>query len=418
MSADPDVVIVGAGAAGVGAARRLAGSGLTTLLLEASSRVGGRAWTLETSTSQTRGLPLDLGCEWLHSADRNPWTRIAEDSGFAVERRAPSWHRQFRDLGFPKADQEAADAAFDAWRERLAEAPPASDRASDALDPGSRWNGFIDAISGYLNGVATDQVSVADYLAYDDASTGGNWRLPRGYGTLVAASLPAGVALRCATPVERIDLKGRGVSVATPSGEVRASAAIITVSTTVLSGGAIRFPPALAPWLDAAAQLPLGRNEKVFLEILDDGPFEPDTHVMGAPNDPSAGAYMIRSCGWPVIEGFFGGAGAEIVEREGPAAGFAFATDELAALFGSAVRSKLRPLAVTAWGRMARIGGAYSHALPGFSAARAELARPFGDRLFFAGEATDPRDYSTAHGAYASGVRAAGEVLAALGPGT
>jgi len=220
--------------------------------------------------------------------------------------------------------------------------------------------------------------------------------------------------LRVATPVGEIDLAGRGVRLATPAGDLRARAAIVTVSTAVLAGGAIRLPSALAPWLEAAARLPLGRNEKVFLEILDDGPFEPDTHVMGTPNDARAGAYMIRSRGWPVIEGFFGGAGAEIVEREGPAAGFAFATDELAALFGSAVRAKLRPLVATAWGRTTRIGGAYSHALPGFSTARAALARPFEDRLFFAGEATDPTDYSTAHGAYTSGARAAGEVLAAL----
>ena len=182
---------------------------------------------------------------------------------------------------------------------------------------------------------------------------------------------------------------------------------IVTVSTAVLAGGAIRLPPALEPWREAAARLPLGRNEKVFLEILGDGPFEPDTHVMGSPHDARTGAYMIRSFGWPVIEGFFGGAGAEIIELEGPAAGFAHATDELAALFGSAVRQTLRPLVATAWSRTTRIGGAYSHALPGCAAARADLARPFDDRVFFAGEATDPRDYSTAHGAYASGVRAA-----------
>jgi len=66
------------------------------------------------------------------------------------------------------------------------------------------------------------------------------------------------------------------------------------------------------------------------------------------------------------------------------------------------------------WSRMSRIGGAYSYALPGHAAARAALARPFEQRLFFAGEATSPQDFSTAHGAHDSGVRAAEEALAAL----
>ncbi|RBP12003.1 monoamine oxidase [Roseiarcus fermentans] len=409
MVADPDVVIIGAGAAGVGAARRLADSGFSVAILEASARIGGRAFT-----EVIAGLPLDLGCEWLHSATRNPWTRIAEACGFAVDRRAPAWDRQHRDLGFPKADQRAADLAFAAWSRRLAKSPPDSDCAADALPSGDPWNGYIEAIAGYLNGAALKDLSVADYLAYEDAAGGGNWRLPSGYGTLVAASLPRGVALRCATPVEALALAGRGVALSTPSGDIFARAVIVTVSTAVLSSGAIRLPPALAPWLDAAARLPLGRNEKVFLEILGDGPFEPDSHVMGRPCDARTGAYMIRSFGWPVIEGFFGGAGAEILEREGPAAGFAFATDELAGLFGSDVRAKLRPLVATGWSRMTRIGGGYSHALPGSAAARQDLARPFEDRVFFAGEATDPSDYSTAHGACASGVRAAEEALAAL----
>ncbi len=95
MSTEYDVIIIGAGAAGVGAARRLAGTSLSTLLIEASGRVGGRAFTQNIS-----GMPLDLGCGWLHSAERNPWTQIAEVSGFKVERGTPAWREQYRDLGF------------------------------------------------------------------------------------------------------------------------------------------------------------------------------------------------------------------------------------------------------------------------------------------------------------------------------
>jgi monoamine oxidase len=216
------------------------------------------------------------------------------------------------------------------------------------------------------------------------------------------------------TPAEPIDLDAVGVNVATRAGTIRARAAILTVSTAVLAGNAIRLPAALDDWRHAAAVLPLGRNEKIFLEIVGDGPFAPETHVLGNPRDARTGAYYIRPFGWPVIECFFGGDGARIVEESGPAAGFAHAIDQLATLFGSGVRQSLRPLIASGWGRMTWVGGGYSHALPGHVGARRELARPFKQRLFFAGEATHPNDFSTAHGAYDSGRRAAEEAIAAL----
>jgi monoamine oxidase len=409
MSVDFEIVIVGGGAAGIGAARQVAASGRSTLLLEATSRLGGRAWTYDVA-----GLPLDLGCGWLHSADRNPWAGIAEASGFVVDRREPAWGVQHRDLGFSTAEQAAARQAFAAWSERLATMPPASDRAADALVPGCEWNGYLQALSGFLNGAGLERISVADYMAYDAASTGRNWRVPAGYGTLVGASVPSTVALRLSTPAASIDLDALGVTVATRAGAVRARAAILTVSTAVLAGPTIRLPAALDGWRHAAALLPLGRNEKIFLAIVGDSPFAPETHVLGNPRDARTGTYYIRPFGWPVIEGFLGGDGAKIVEACGPAAGFAYAIDQLAGLFGSGVRPRLRPLIASGWSRMTFVGGAYSHALPGHAAARGELARPFENRLFFAGEATHHHDFSTAHGAYESGVRAAQEAIAAL----
>jgi monoamine oxidase len=136
MNKDFDVVIVGGGAAGIGAARELAASGRSALLLEASSRLGGRAWTCEIA-----GQRLDLGCGWLHSGDRNSWTRIAEEAGRVVDRRPPKWGVQYRHLGFSPDEQKAARGAFAAWMERLSVKPPPSDCAADALTPGGEWNG-------------------------------------------------------------------------------------------------------------------------------------------------------------------------------------------------------------------------------------------------------------------------------------
>jgi monoamine oxidase len=409
---DADVAIVGAGAAGVGAARRLAGAGVSPILLEATERVGGRAFTCDIA-----GFSLDLGCGWLHSAERNAWTRIARETGFAVDRRRPAWGTQYRDLGFRPADQAAASRAMAAWERSLTASPPPSDRAADALDADGEWNPYLEAISGYINGAGLNQLSVADYLAYDEAASASNWRVAAGYGALIAASLPRRVDLRLSTPVRSIELGREGVGLTTRIGSVRTRAAIVTVSTAALAGDAIRLPRELDAWRSAAANLPLGRNEKLFLEIAGESPFEPETQALGNPRDRRTGAYYIRPFGRPLIECFFGGVGAGIVEEEGPAAGFAHATDEIAGLFGTSVRRLLRPLVASAWSRATYIGGSYSHALPGCRAARAELARPFEDRIFFAGEATSPVDFSTAHGAHDSGVRAAEEAIAALAAG-
>src|SRR4051812_48172356 len=108
-----DVVIVGGGAAGIGAARRLAQSNYSTLLLEADARLGGRAWT-----SRIAGLDLDLGCGWLHSAERNAWVALAEAAGVPIDRTVPQWGVQYNDLGFPKTEQQAARSAFGSWMQR------------------------------------------------------------------------------------------------------------------------------------------------------------------------------------------------------------------------------------------------------------------------------------------------------------
>jgi monoamine oxidase len=408
MSADIDVVIVGGGAAGIGAARRLAASALSVLLIEAGPRIGGRAWTHKVS-----GLPLDLGCGWLHSGDRNAWSRIAEEMGFAIDRRAPAWGVQYRDLGFTAAEQTAAWQAFETWIQRL-RTPRASDCAADALEPDGPWNAYLQAVSGFISGARLERLSAADYLAYDAAATGENWRVPAGYGSLIAASLPAKTALRLATPAEQIELDPNGVAIMTPGGTIRARAAILTVSTAVLAGDAIKLPSALDPWRQAASLLPLGRDEKLFLEISGESPFESETQVLGDPRDARTGAYYIRPFGRQVIECFVGGEGARAVEEEGPVAGFTYAIDQIAGLFGSDARRKLRPLVASNWCRMTHVGGAYSYALPGHAAARDVLARPFEERLFLAGEATNRRDFSTAHGAHDSGIRAADEAIAAL----
>ncbi|HEX6398210.1 MAG TPA: FAD-dependent oxidoreductase, partial [Steroidobacteraceae bacterium] len=185
-------------------------------------------------------------------------------------------------------------------------------------------------------------------------------------------------------------------------------------STAVLTGASITLPVQLDPWREAAKLLPLGHNEKLFLEIVGDAPFEKETQVLGNPRASCTGSYYLRPLDLPVVECFLGGESAALAQEQGTSAAFAFALDQLSALFGAQIRGKLRPLLASAWGRTVFVGGAYSYAMPGQAGARERLARPFEERLFFAGEATHAEEFSTAHGAHDTGVRAADEVIAAL----
>ena len=404
-----DIVIVGGGAAGIGAARRLAGSQCDTLLIEAAPRLGGRAHTVSVD-----GLALDLGCGWLHSADRNSWAQVATERGMAIDRRPPAWGKQHRDFGFTAREQHDARGALNDWIARLADAPPADDNAASVLPVDRRWHAYIRAMTGFISGVSPDRISAADFTAYDQAATGQNWRVAEGYGALIAGSLPHAAKHRLGTALQRLALAPGSVRLDTTAGTIQARTVIVTVSTAVLVGDTIRWPAEIEPWRDAAYAIPLGRNEKLFLRLAPNAPFEDETQLLGNPNDPATGAYYIRPFGRPVIECFLGGDGAALIAREGQEAGYAHAIAELSALLGSDVRSFLQPVAASDWTRTATIGGGYSCALPGGAAERRRLAAPFENRLFFAGEATSSTDFSTAHGAYASGMRAAEEALAAL----
>ena len=154
--------------------------------------------------------------------------------------------------------------------------------------------------------------------------------------------------------------------------------------------------------------------EKAFLKLATPDEFAVDHRVYGRTDTTDTASYGLRPLGMPVVEAFFGGDLAGRLGAEGPGALGAFAIDELAAVFGSGLRRRLSLAAESAWGVDPLIRGAYSHARVGQAGARAVLAEPVEDRLFFAGEACSPHAFSTAHGAYETGVAAADAALAAL----
>ncbi len=405
LPSEVDVAIIGAGAAGLGAARALQNSGLSVIVLEARDRVGGRGHTIMAAP----GIAFDVGCGWLHSADKNSFVKIAGQLNFEIDQTRPPWREQSFDAGFPLKERLDFIAALDDFYERAEEAAKSGrdSAASSFLEPGNRWNPMIDAISTYVNGSELDSVSVLDMDAYED--TGINWRVRRGYGALMAAyGAPCPLALN--TQVTLIDHSGTRLRIETSQGTVSAGKAIVTVPTNLMADETIRFSPALPAKVDAARGLPLGLADKVMLALDQPDALPKDGNLRGATMRTAMGSFHLRPFGQACIEGYFGGSFARGLEDAGDGALAARAIDEIAALLGNDYRRKLKPLAQSRWAHDRFARGSYSHALPGHAGKRAVLAAPVDGRLFFAGEATSPNFFSTAHGARDSGERAAGEV--------
>ena len=409
LPASVDVVIVGAGAAGLAAARALSGRPLTVAVVEARDRIGGRAWTV-----RFEGEGLDMGCGWLHSADENLLVPQVEASGLTLDRTPPPWQGQAFDHEVTAAEQAEFRAAFDAFDDRIAAAAARGEEgpASTLLEPDCRWNGRMDAISGALNGARFAEVSILDSDAYRD--TGVNYRVREGYGRLIETlGRPVPVVTDC--PVRRIDRSGPVLKLTTDRGMIEARTVIVTVPTDLIARETLKFDPPLPTLIEAAACVPLGLASKMHMTVRGAGDFPADSQLWGRRDTGDTGGYHVRPFGRPMIEGFFGADLARGLEAEGQDGFYAFAVEELVHLLGSDMRKRLAPVVATMWGVDPWAHGAYSHALPGHAGDRKILRAPVEDRIFLAGEATAEAFYGTAHGAWMEGERAAREALAALG---
>lgn len=422
---DFDVAVVGAGAAGIAAARTLRDAGLDCVVLEASGRLGGRAYTDTISL----GAPFDRGASWLHDAENNPLTPIARRQGFTLHEEPGRRRRDILLVGDRPATPEeraAHDAAAYAWEDaaerRAAEGGP-DVALAEVVPRGGPWDATAEHWFGaVISGVEARRASLRDYVA--TAISGQNPQVREGLGTLVARQAD-GLRVVLEAPVEVVRTGGPGgaVELEGPRGRVRARGCIVTVSTGVLAAGAIRFDPALPPAvLDAVAGLPQGLLTKIALRAASPDRLDlPDfgrlgRRVEGEGDRPAS--WVLWPFGRDHAIGFIGGEAAWELAREGPEAADAFARAELARYFGAArVERAFRPGAVvTRWAEDPLFRGAYSHALVGHAPSRAALrdAAIADGRLRFAGEACHERYAGTVGGAWESGVRAARTMAGAL----
>ncbi|HET6521993.1 MAG TPA: NAD(P)/FAD-dependent oxidoreductase, partial [Geminicoccaceae bacterium] len=405
---EPDLIVVGAGAAGLAASKTARSLGLTVTVLEAKRRIGGRAHT----DAETVGVPWDCGAHWLHDAERNPFTRIADALGFAYHRLpAPVRLRRAADGGgwadaFLEAEVQDYYARAFAAVERAGESG-LDVAAAEVIPPHPRLRAMFDSWFAALGGAEPERTSTLDHARY--RNDGANWRVEAGYGALVAR-WGADVPVELGTAVGRIRWGGReGVVVEAPRGTVRARAAIVTASTNVLAAGRIAFdPPLPAATRDALAAVPVGAANKVALAFDRDVFDWPEGGYLRFEHRTlEAIRFEVRPFGRDLAIGYLGGRFAAELEAAGERAMIAFALERLAEAFGAGIRRRLTGAAATGWCGDPDIGGGYSVALPGRAHLRPVLAEPIGERLFLAGEACSLTAYGTVHGAYESGVAAA-----------
>ena len=407
-----DVVIIGAGAAGLAAALEVQRTGRSYCLIEAGPAIGGRART----ERATFGVPVDLGCHWLHSPAQNPFAAAAERFGFRVRKgrqsEAYAWNGKVLD-GTQGAEAEVyVEACFD----RIAVAKTEPDCAVAALFPKpGPWHGLFEDAFLLKQGLPASVASAHDFAAY--VWEGDDWPVVDGLGDLVARTAE-GVRTEVSTQARRIDWGRRdGVRVETDRGTIEARHAIITVSMGVLQSGLIAFDPALPDWArDAIDALPMGSMNKIVVgftrNVFGD---VAQSHWMSSAPDRQAVECVIRPGGENIVVGMLGGAFGKELAGAGAAAMADYLVSALCELFGSSVRDALRPQKLLVdWDANPFTAGCYAVAKPGHADARAILNAPVGDRLHFAGEALHTTYCGDVHGAHFTGIAAARRALASL----
>lgn len=405
---DVDVVVVGAGAAGLAAAKALAKAGRTVTVLEAMDRIGGRAWT-ETTTF---GFPFDRGCAWLHAADRNPFYAEASAAGLRLFKHDMGLDHLYYGRSKAKAEALAAMTAADAaLGAAMASVPPdAGDvlagliERSLATDAATTFGGPMDFA------MDADEISAADFAAAADLDP--NYFTYDGFGSIVAR-WGADVPVELSTPVREIRWDGPGVTVATDRGALRAGKVVVTVSTGVLAHHGIRFTPDLPEAYDEAFDdLPMGLLTKIPLIVEGErfGKRAFDDLLIERRNHHDI-YFLCFPFDLDLMVGFVGGDFAWELECAGEEAAIDFATERLVRTFGAEARKAVKRGAMTNWGAERWTRGAYAAARPGRAGARRVLSRPVAERIYFAGEALAGPLMQTCGGARLSGERVAAAIV-------
>lgn len=417
-----DVIVIGAGVAGLAAARQLSDWGIGVIVLEARDRIGGRVWT-----DRSLGLPLDMGASWIHGIVKNPIADIANQVGAQTVFTDYESLTRYKTDGAPFSDEEdeSLDALFEqfyeqvaVWQEELEGDVPLQ-RGLEMFISNKRFTAegmlnLLYAIVTELEHEYAADISDLSLWEFDqeDEFKGEDVIFPNGYDQIFPA-LSNGLDIRLNHIVREITYSPNGVSIVTDAGVFEGKAAAVTLPLGVLKQGFVRFDPPLPKWkTDALSLLNMGVLNKTYLKF----PrvfWEDESHLIGYVSEEKG-----RWCEWlnlaslldqPILLGFNAGQFGLEIESWSNEEIVASAMQILRTIYGQSIPEPESYL-ITRWGHDPFTLGSYSHiALYGSGADYDSMARPVGT-LFFAGEATNRRYPSTVHGAYLSGLRAAEEI--------
>jgi monoamine oxidase len=411
-----DVVVVGAGAAGIAATRRLTAAGRRVALVEATERVGGRCVT----DTRTFGVPYDRGAHWIHMRDANPLAQLAQRAGVEVY---PAPRGQTLRIGRRNAREGEAEiflAALVRTNRAIAEAARGkADLPCAQVLPKDlgEWRSTVEFVLGpYGCGKDLAEVSAVDLARAAERDIAGFCR--QGFGTLLAR-LAQGLPVQLSTPVTAIHWDGRAMEVETSRGRLGARAVIVTASTNVLTSGKIKFVPGLPRrQLDAANRLKLGSLDHIALELPGNPlALQQDDLVFEKSESNRTAAMLANVSGTNLCTIEVGGRFGRELSALGEAGMVAFASDWLAGLYGNEIRKAIKRSHATQWNNEPWTLGAVSAAAPGAQPSRRVLMESLRDRLWFAGEAVHETLWGTVGGAWESGERAADAVQRRLGRG-
>ncbi len=407
-----DVVIVGAGAAGLEAARAAGERRLSFVLVEALDRIGGRAWT----DHETFDVPWDWGCHWLHSGSINPMRTLADHYGFNYLTTSPP-RVTFGSTGMLSDSETASlNASVDRCYDQFLGAGLAGRDVGIADSVDETEPGFDVFLTAMGNEWSVDPMGVSALDASRYRETDENWPVRDGYGAVVARHA-RGIPVDLGTVVTRVEWGGASVRVVTNRGEISARTVLLTVSTAVMANGLIDFVPSLPMWKQAAFEaLPLGTaNKATFAIALGTLGFDRYTSAL-LPFAAGGMVYVqIHPFDYSLVSFYLAGPVASALEAAGEAETLAACEETLRNVFGSSTSASIGTRAASAWGNVETICGAYASARVGLAEKRRNLVTPIDDRLFFAGEATHPEFFSTCHGAHLSGIAAIDAIAVSVG---
>jgi monoamine oxidase len=409
---EADIVVIGAGAAGIAAARRIVAANRKVIVVEAAAQIGGRCIT----DSSSFEVPFDRGARWLHNPDSNVLVKLGRIPGFDLAPAPPGQRIRVGRRNARAGETEEflatlvrANRAIDDLARKV-DMSCASALPKDLGD----WAATIDFMLGaYATGKDLKDLSALDQFRAQDRS--GEFASRQGLGALMT-KLGDGLPVALSTPASRVTWSGRDIGVETPAGKIAARAIIVTVSSNVLASGAIKFTPDLPKrQLDAASKLGLGSTDRIALQLKGNPlGLGRDEAVVEQSSGTRTGALFANVAGSSLCIVDVAGSFGRDLSAQGEPAMVAFAVEWLTKLYGSDVGAAVTRSSATRWNAAPFVQGAMSAASPGGQASRKILTEPLGN-IFLAGEATHETLWGSVDGAWDSGERAAEAALKKIG---